>query len=77
VPLVRCANNGISLIVDPYARVKNRTKLLTQTVLIDSVYPSLKPTFYRKYGDVFIYFAIGIIGIGAIIKPLRRKKIRP
>lgn len=72
VPLVRCANNGISLIADPYARIKSRTKLLTQAVVIDSVPAPLKPTFYRRYGDVFIYFAIGIIGAGIVIKPLRR-----
>ncbi len=72
VPLVRCANNGISLIADPYARIKSRTKLLTQAVVIDSVPSPLKPTFYRRYGDVFIYFAIGIIGAGIVIKPLRR-----
>jgi apolipoprotein N-acyltransferase len=72
VPLVRCANNGISLIADPYARIKSRTKLLTQAVVIDSVPSPLKPTFYRRYGDVFIYFAIGIIGAGIIIKPLRK-----
>ncbi len=72
VPLVRCANNGISLIADPYSRTKSKTKLFTQTVVIDSVASPLKPTFYRKYGDLFIYFALGIIGIGLIAKPLKR-----
>lgn len=74
VPLVRCANNGISLIADPYARIKSKTKLFTQAVVIDSVPSPIKPTFYRKYGDVFIYFAIGIIAVGIIIKPIRRAR---
>ena len=74
VPLIRCANNGISLIADPYARVKSRTKLFTQTVVIDSVSPSINPTFYRRYGDIFIYFAIAIIIIGIAIKPLKKIK---
>jgi len=75
VPLVRCANNGISLIADPYARVKNRTKLFTQTVVIDLVSAPLSSTFYRLFGDVFIYIAIAIIIIGVVLKPIRKIKL--
>jgi len=74
VPLIRSANNGISLISDPYARVKKRTGLFTQTVLVDSVSGPLRPTFYRSYGDIFIYFGLAIIGIGLILKPFKHKK---
>jgi apolipoprotein N-acyltransferase len=73
VPLIRSANNGISLITDSYARIKNRTGLFTQTVLIDSVPSPLTSTFYRTYGDIFIYIALGIIIIVILVKPFKHK----
>jgi len=76
VSLVRCANNGISLIADPFGRTKSRTKLFTQTVVIDSVASPLHSTFYRRYGDIFIYFAMVLIVIGIVIKPIKRFFIR-
>jgi apolipoprotein N-acyltransferase len=72
VPLIRCANNGISLIADAYGRTKNRTKLFTETIVFSSVSSPLSSTFYRKYGDVFIYISLGIIFVGFIIKLFRK-----
>ena len=72
VPLIRCANNGISLIADAYGRTKNRTKLFTKTIVFSSVSSPLSSTFYRKYGDVFICISLGIIFVGFIIKLFRK-----
>ncbi len=74
VPLIRCANNGISLIADAYGRTKNRTNLFTQTIVFGSVSSSLTPTFYRKYGDILIWFSLGLILIKVFVKLFKRKK---
>ncbi|MEO0114916.1 MAG: apolipoprotein N-acyltransferase [candidate division WOR-3 bacterium] len=68
VPLVRCANNGISFIVDPYGRVLNKTSLFTQTVLIDNLPKPIKPTFYRRFGDIFAIVSLGLVGLGLVLR---------
>ncbi len=76
VPLVRSANNGISFIVDPYGRILNKTGLFTQTVLIDNLPYPLKPTFYRRFGDIFALFSLGLIGLGIILRIFRITKTK-
>lgn len=74
VPLIRSANNGISLTTDAYARIRQKTALFTQTVMIDSVPSPLSPTLYRTYGDIFIYFALAVIMLGILVKLLKNKR---
>jgi len=54
VPMVRSANNGISFIVDPYGRVRQKTPLFTQQVLVGEVPRPLACTPYRRFGNWFI-----------------------
>ncbi|MEO0076848.1 MAG: apolipoprotein N-acyltransferase [candidate division WOR-3 bacterium] len=77
VPLIRCANNGISLIADVYARTKYHTKLFTETIVLGTVTESLSPTFYRKYGDVLIYLSIVIIVIALIVRLFKKSELPP
>src|SRR5690606_25184711 len=52
LPLVRSANNGISVIVDPYGRI-SASLALNETGVVDGDLPkSLPPTFYSRNGDV-------------------------
>ncbi|MEO0091671.1 MAG: apolipoprotein N-acyltransferase [candidate division WOR-3 bacterium] len=76
VPLVRCANNGISLITDPFARITNKTKLFVQDIIVADVAKALKSTFYRRYGDVLIHITIIILLIALILKPFKHGKRR-
>jgi apolipoprotein N-acyltransferase len=68
VPLVRCANNGISLVADAYGRVRASTKLYVATSLVADVPRPLLNTFYRRYGDVFSYACLILI---ALLIPVR------
>lgn len=77
VPLIRCANNGISLIADVYAQTKYRTKLFTETIVFGTITESLSPTFYRKYGDILIYLSIVLIFVALIIRPFKKSKLQP
>ncbi|MCX7785038.1 MAG: apolipoprotein N-acyltransferase [candidate division WOR-3 bacterium] len=74
VPLVRCANNGISLITDPFARIVDKTKLFIQDILVADITSALKSTFYRKYGDIFIYIALIILFPAIILNLFRKSK---
>jgi apolipoprotein N-acyltransferase len=74
VPLLRCANNGISLIVDPYGRVLKQTPLFEKKILIGDVpSPIVKGTIYRQYGDILIYSALLIILLALVLKITQRR----
>ena len=51
--VIRCANTGISMIVDPYGNIMEESKLNTKDIIEESVKISDKKTFYTKYGDLF------------------------
>jgi apolipoprotein N-acyltransferase len=57
--LVRAANTGISAVVDPRGRVRQRTALFDRTVLVAdaAVVPGSTP--YTRYGDVFAWACLG------------------
>lgn len=73
VPMIRSANNGISLIADPYGRVLNKTQLFTRTVLSGTVPQPLAATPYRRWGDWFMLLCLGGLAVGLITKRLRRR----
>jgi len=51
--VVRCANTGVSLFVDPYGRGEQTTGIFHQAVLVGDVAARTQMTFYTRYGDVF------------------------
>lgn len=50
----RCANSGISAIIDDKGRFLSRTRLMERTILNGTVRLVGKPTKYSRYGDWFI-----------------------
>ena len=51
--MVRAANTGITAVVDPWGRVRERTRLFDRTVLVREVPFVGETTFYTRHGDVF------------------------
>ena len=51
--VVRCANTGVSLFVDPYGRGEQTTGIFHKAVLVGEVAARTQVTFYTRYGDVF------------------------
>ncbi len=49
--VVRCANGGISCVIDPYGRIIAQTQFGTKDVLVKEVRPKSGLTFYTKHGD--------------------------
>ena len=69
-PVVRCANTGISIIVDQLGNITHELELNKQGSIIADIYPEDRITFYVKYGDIFIYFMMLVI-ILCMFKPIR------
>lgn len=63
--VVRCANTGISMIVDPYGNITHQSELNKSDVINANVIISDRKTFYTKYGNLFsILNLITLILIG-------------
>ena len=60
-PIVRCANTGISMIIDQLGNITHQIDLNKKGTIVEKIRPSSKMTFYVKYGDIFIYFMIATI----------------
>jgi len=61
--VVRAANTGISAIIDARGRVRERTPLFEQAVLVADV-PVVRSgglTFYARHGDVFAWGCLGLV----------------
>ena len=51
VPLARCANTGLTMMVDAHGRVVGRLPVLEPGVLSHELPPPGRPTFYTRFGD--------------------------
>ena len=57
--LVRAANTGFTAVVDPRGRIRQRTSLFEQTVLVADVGIVRGSTPYARYGDMFAWACLG------------------
>jgi apolipoprotein N-acyltransferase len=67
---VRAANTGITGIVDPYGRVRVRTGLFEQTVIVDDARYVHSRTLYTRLGDLAAYLSVLITA--ALLAVVRR-----
>jgi len=63
VPIVRCANTGISGIVDPWGRVLSKTNLLQRTVLQEKISPAPGSSFYAHHGALWAHINLGLTAL--------------
>jgi apolipoprotein N-acyltransferase len=61
--IVRCANTGISCIIDPYGNIYDETKINEKALFTGEIGIRNEKTFYTLYGDVFslICLCVGFI----------------
>ena len=71
-PVIRCANTGISQIVDKKGNITQQLELNTNRVISANIIPSTEMTFYAKYGDVFSIINILLVFI-LLAMTFRRK----
>ena len=69
VPLVRCANTGISATFEASGRQKGLLPLNEAGFLISEVHPLQVQTFYAAWGDVFAWLCVlvTVVGLGLTI----------
>ena len=83
VPLLRCANNGVTCAIDSHGRVEKVFRdargseygsgALTVAVPLLRTAEKSAPTFYNRHGDWFGWGCAGITG-GLLLQKIRRKK---
>ncbi|MFH1756370.1 MAG: apolipoprotein N-acyltransferase [Candidatus Latescibacterota bacterium] len=64
--MVRSANSGVSMVVDPMGRVMNSIEVDREGMLIEKVYMANETTFYTRFGEwpvLIVSLLFGIIGI--------------
>ena len=71
VPLARCANTGMTLVVDAHGRVTGRLPVLEPGVLSRPLPPPGLPTPYTRIGDWPAWIAFAMVG--ALALPRRRR----
>lgn len=77
--IVRCANGGISGIIDPAGRVYNETDMFTQAAFSGTVKPRNDETAYVKHGDLVggTCLAISAVAVIAALLSLLRHRREP
>ena len=55
-PVVRCANTGISMIINQTGNITDQLELNSKGSITADISPADGLTFYVKYGDIFVYF---------------------
>jgi len=71
--VVRCANTGISSVIDPLGRIMEDTELYEDTVIYGDIYPH-RGTFYTLYGNLFSLLCLFCIITVIIYTGLKKGK---
>ncbi|GBU20561.1 apolipoprotein N-acyltransferase [Fibrobacteres bacterium R8-0-B4] len=64
ITLARAANSGISMIVDQYGRITEKTGLYTRDMIVRDVCVYRVKTLYNRFGDWFVWLCAGIVIVG-------------
>ncbi|MCX7857934.1 MAG: apolipoprotein N-acyltransferase [Deltaproteobacteria bacterium] len=74
--VVRCANTGISAIIDPKGKVVMKTSLFKEETLLGQISLRSEETLYVKWGDYFIFVISFTLGGMITYKLFPHKKLR-
>lgn len=64
--VVRATTTGVSMVIDPYGRVREQAPMLAPAVLHSAIVPLRFDTPYKRYGDVFAWACVVMSVVGAI-----------
>jgi len=73
--MARCANTGISMLIDPLGRVTQKTPLFHEALLTGDVELGDATTLFRSWGDWLTGICIGLVAVLLLLgwyRPLRR-----
>lgn len=72
--VARCANTGVSMLIDPYGRVMDSSKIFTEEIISGSIPIMDVKTFYVKMGDIFSWLLTIIAGFFILVTLIYRRK---
>ncbi len=72
-PILRCANTGISMVVEPSGNIRKKLVLNSGGVIETDINPVKRVTFYTKYGDKFAQLA-GLISLCFLILSVLKQR---
>lgn len=71
ISLARCANTGVSMLVDPYGRVLEATGIFEDAVLVGELpLKEDEETFYTRYGEWLPWLCV-VLSLGLLISSFR------
>lgn len=73
IPVVRCANTGISAIYDPSGEITNSLPVDTGGIISAGVIPGQGVTFYGKHGDLFSHLCLFVATVSGLIFWTRKR----
>jgi apolipoprotein N-acyltransferase len=71
-PLARCGATGVSMFIDAQGRITQSLDLDQIGIVVGQVYPSSYLTPYARWGNWFLWFCGGVLGLVAILKRLHK-----
>jgi apolipoprotein N-acyltransferase len=78
-PVARCANSGVSMLVDSRGRVLRQTALFRPAIVVGTLNLRQEATFYARHGDYFpllCFLLLGVTGLPAGARALRPQMTR-
>ena len=75
--MARCANTGISMLIDPLGRESKSSPLFQEAVVVGDVVLGGKPTLFRLWGDWLTGLCLGLVLVLTLLgwyRPLRRDR---
>ncbi len=70
--VVRCGNDGVSSVFDPYGRRITATELFTRTTLEADIRTNTEATFYSEHGDWLALGCVIVAGGASVLSLLKR-----
>jgi len=72
-PVLRCANTGISMFVDPIGNISHELQLNEKGLLQATIMPQSIITFYTRYGDIFAQLNIIVLLLILLVSFIRKR----
>jgi len=74
--IIRCANTGISCIIDPFGNMYHKTEINEKNIFVSEIGIRREKTFYTEHGDMFakscMYIGGGIFLVSFLFKIKKR-----
>ncbi len=75
IGIARCANTGVSMVIDPFGRVRNRTAIFVERTVTAGLSLRRGSTFYNRYGEWLSWACVGVTAVFLIVGSFRRKRL--